>query len=118
MKQDIQDKPTFFKKIEADIIKWIIGGVVTIILGGVTFYYNTNNTLKAHGSSFEKMEGRMSNVEKLVNKMASNPELVNAQINAIEKAVEDLKQRQIKSEENSNVKFDKIYDAIISLSKR
>lgn len=41
------------KTLQAHVIKTIIGSFVTAIVGasivGITFYYNTTNTLQAHG---------------------------------------------------------------------
>lgn len=114
---DSTDK-TFFKNVKDQIIKWLIGLILATIVSGVTFYFTTTATLSAHETKLKTIDdlnndhsARLTAVEKLVVALATNPELTNVQIANILKTVEDIQQRQIKSDD----RLDKLYDEVIKI---
>jgi len=112
-----EDK-TFFKKLEENTVKWVVGFGLTSLTALVTFYFTTTATLQAHEKTTTKNTERLDKVEQLLVKIASNPELTSVQIGNIVNTLEDIKERQIKYEENqtkANDRMDKLYDEVIKL---
>lgn len=115
-----EENKSFFKKFEADIVRWLIGGILSIISAGIIFYFNATNKLSAHEEKFSRIELRVVGLENKIDKIAVDPAINAEQMKAIREMIQEIRDRQQREEERNDKlmqRQDQMYNIMLELEK-
>ena len=102
----------FMSDLRSAIRKWIVGGIGSLILVLIGFYFNTQYTLSSYEERFERLEKKVSSLEVDVKDM--DPAALRAELTTVRFMIEDMQARMIASDKRQ----DKMYDIMIDMANK
>jgi len=105
---------SILKKIETDLVKWLLFGVLSLMGTGIVFYFDTKNTDLQQSKDIKEVKEQLGGMKEQLNSISSMPQLNSEQMKSVQQLLQDVRDRQQRVEERQ----DKMYDILLEMAKK